>query len=85
MSDLQSNYSIIGILIALVGVLTGKDIWEFLKHLTDSKNKSNDKVVLIYETQISELKERIKELEAKQEVLIEKLEAKITRSRGKKE
>jgi hypothetical protein len=80
----MQQYSIIGIVLALVGLLKGKDIWEFLKHLTDSKNKSNDKVVLIYETQIKELKERIKELEAKQEILIEKLEAKITRSRGKR-
>jgi len=80
----MQEYSIIGILIALVGVLKGKDIWEFLKHLTDRKSKSNDKVVSIYETQIQELKDRIKILEDKQEHLIKKLESKITKSRGKK-
>lgn len=80
----MEQYSLIGIILAVIGILKGKDIWDFLKHLVDNKNKSSDKVVLIYEAQIKELKEKIKELEEKQEVLITKLEQKITRSRGKK-
>lgn len=80
----MEHYSLVGIIIALIGILKGKEIWSFLKHLIDNKSKSNDKIVSIYEAQISELKQKIKELELKQEALIEKLESKITKSRGKK-
>lgn len=81
---MEQYSSLLGIILAVVGVLKGKDIWDFLKVLIENKNKSGDKVVLIYEAQIKELKEKIKDLEEKNEALISKLEQKITKSRGKK-
>jgi hypothetical protein len=81
----MEQYSIIGIVIALIGVLKGKDVWEYFKSKNELKASSNNKVIAIYESQISELKERIKLLEERQDVLIAKLESKITKSRGKKE
>ena len=81
----MEQYSIIGIVIALIGVLKGKDVWEYFKSKNELKASSNNKVIAIYESQISELKERIKFLEERQDVLIAKLESKITKSRGKKE
>ena len=81
----MEQYSIIGIVIALIGVLKGKDVWEYFKSKNELKASSNNKVIAIYESQISDLKERIKLLEERQDVLIAKLESKITKSRGKKE
>ena len=81
----MEQYSIIGIVIALIGVLKGKDVWEYFKSKNELKASSNNKVIAIYESHISELKERIKLLEERQDVLIAKLESKITKSRGKKE
>lgn len=81
----MEQYSIIGIVIALIGVLKGKDVWEYFKSRNELKASGNNKVITIYETQINDLKERIKLLEERQELLITKLENKITKSRGKKE
>jgi hypothetical protein len=81
----MEQYSIIGIVIALIGVLKGKDVWEYFKSKNELKASGNNKVITIYETQINDLKERIKLLEERQELLISKLENKITKSRGKKE
>jgi hypothetical protein len=81
----MEQYSIIGIVIALIGVLKGKDVWEYFKSKNELKASGNNKVITIYETQINDLKERIKLLEERQELLITKLENKITKSRGKKE
>ena len=81
----MEQYSLIGIVIALIGVLKGKDVWEYFKSKNELKASGNNKVITIYETQINDLKERIKLLEERQELLITKLENKITKSRGKKE
>ena len=80
----MENYSIIGIILALIGVLKGKDVWEYFKSKNELKASGNNKVITIYEDQITELKKRIEQLESKNEGLIQKLESKITKSRGKK-
>lgn len=78
----MNEYSIIGITIALIGILKGKDIWDYLKSLNETKIKEHDKIILIYENQIIELKNKIKEHEKRIEYLVLKLEQKI-KSRGK--
>lgn len=80
----MENYSIIGIILALIGVLKGKDVWEYFKSKNELKASGNNKVITIYEDQITELKKTIEKLESKNEALIQKLESKITKSRGKK-
>ena len=79
----MNEYSIIGIIIALIGILKGKDIWDYLKSLNESKIKEHDKIITIYENQIVELKNKIVQLENKIEDLTKKIEQKITKSRGK--
>jgi len=37
----MDHYSIIGIVIALIGVLKGKDIWDYLKSLNETKQTNN--------------------------------------------
>ena len=74
----------IGIILALIGVLKGKDIWDYLKSRNESKTKGNEKVIEIYESQIADLKNEIKELKNKNCDLIKRLEEKMLRSRGKK-
>jgi cell division protein FtsB len=80
----MDHYSIVGILLALVGVLKGKDIWEYFKSRNELRAAGNHKVISIYENQIEELKRRVEALEKRIEVLTTKLQAKITKSRGKK-
>ena len=80
----MENYSIIGIILALIGVLKGKDVWEYFKSKNELKASGNNKVITIYEDQITELKKRIEYLESKNETLITKIESTITKSRGKK-
>jgi low affinity Fe/Cu permease len=80
----MENYSIIGIILALIGVLKGKDVWDYFKSKNELKASGNNKVITIYEDQITELKKRIEYLESKNETLITKIESKITKSRGKK-
>ena len=80
----MENYTFIGIIVALIGVLKGKDVWEYFKHRNELKASGNKKVIEIYEEQINELKKRIDLLEQRIEVLIDKLQTKITKSRGKK-
>jgi hypothetical protein len=75
----------IGIIVALIGVLKGKDIWDYLKSRNEHKHKDQDKIIEIYEAQISDLKGKIREHEKRMEYLVLKLEQKITKSRGKKE
>ena len=77
--------SIITIILALVGILKGKDLWDYLKNRTESKHKGQEKVIEIYEIQIQELKNEIKRLNEKLEQLSERLEKKIFKSRGKKD
>jgi hypothetical protein len=78
----MNEYSIIGIIVALVGILKGKDVWDYLKSVNENKIKEHDKIILIYENQIIELKDKIIQLEKKIEDLIIRLEQKITKSRG---
>ncbi len=80
----MENYSIIVIILALIGVLKGKDVWDYFKSKNELKASGNNKVITIYEDQITELKKRIEYLESKNETLITKIESKITKSRGKK-
>ena len=75
----------IGIIVALIGVLKGKDIWDYLKSRSEHKHKDHDKIIEIYEVQISDLKTKIREHEKRMEYLVLKLEQKIAKSRGKKE
>jgi len=74
----------IGIILALIGVLKGKDIWDYLKSRNESKSKGTEKVIEIYEAQIIELKDKIREHEKQIEYLVLKLEEKMLRSRGKR-
>ncbi len=80
----MDQVSIIGIVVALIGVLKGKDVWDYFKSRNELKASGNNKVISIYEDQINELKKRIEVLEQRIEMLIEKLQSKITKSRGKK-
>ena len=75
----MDQVSIIGIVVALIGVLKGKDVWEYFKSRNELKASGNNKVI-----SINELKKRIEILEQRIEMLIEKLQSKITKSRGKK-
>ena len=74
----------ITVILALIGILKGKDVWEYLKSRHDSKHKGSEKVIEIYETQISELKEEVKILKTRVDDLTERLQGKILKSRGKK-
>ena len=74
----------ITVILALIGILKGKDVWEYLKSRHDSKHKGSEKVIEIYETQISELKGEVKILKVRVDELTERLQGKILKSRGKK-
>ena len=74
----------ITVILALIGILKGKDIWEYLKSRHESKHKGSEKVIEIYETQITELKTEVKELRDRVDDLTERLQGKILKSRGKK-
>ena len=74
----------ITVILALIGILKGKDVWEYLKSRHDSKHKGSEKVIEIYETQISELKDEVKILKTRVDDLTERLQGKILKSRGKK-
>lgn len=79
----MNEYSIIGIILALIGILKGKELWDYLKSINENKVKEHNKIISIYENQIAELKLKIKEHEKRMEYLVLKLEQKITKSRGK--
>jgi len=79
-----NEYSLAGIAVALIGVLKGKDVWDYLRVRHETKHKGTDKVIEIYEKQILEYKGKISQLEAQIEMLRNKFAAKITKSRGKK-
>jgi hypothetical protein len=81
----MTDPSTITIIVALIGILKGKDIWEYLKSRHESKHKGSDKVIQIYEMQIAELKDSIKELKEKVEILSQRLEKKTFKSRGKRD
>lgn len=72
----------IGIILALIGVLKGKDVWDYLKARNDSKSKSDNKVIDIYEKRIADLELEVKELKQKHEELINRMQTKILKSRG---
>jgi hypothetical protein len=75
----------ITIIVALVGVLKGKDVWDYLKSRSESKNKGNEKVIDIYEKRINDLECEVKELKLKHEDLIIRFQTKTLKSRGRKE
>jgi hypothetical protein len=75
-----NNYSLIGVLIALIGVLKGKEVWEYLKSRNDSKG--NKDLIKLYETQLNECKERSDELIKKNEALSERLQKHLLKSKG---
>ena len=74
----------ITVIVALIGILKGKDIWEYLKSRNESKNKGAEKVIEIYEIRITELKNEVKILKSRVDELTERLQGKILKSRGKK-
>ena len=65
----MNEYSIIGIIIALIGVLKGKDIWDFLKHNSTEKAKGKDKMIEFYEKKIKEYEKKLKTAERSNERL----------------
>ena len=75
----------ITIIVALIGVLKGKDVWDYLKSRSESKNKGNEKVIDIYEKRINDLECEVKELKLKHEDLIIRFQTKTLKSRGRKE
>ena len=79
----MNETSIVGIVLALIGILKGKDIWEFFKHRADVKSKSTDKVIEVYEKQLNNCETKVQNLESKNEQLSKRFEAKL-KSRGAK-
>jgi hypothetical protein len=74
----------ITVIITLIGILKGKDVWEYLRVRTVSKDKGNEKIINIYEKQIQDLEIEIKELKQKYEDLILRFQIKTFKSRGKR-
>jgi len=74
----------ITIIVALVGVLKGKDVWEYLKSRNESNSKGHEKVIDIYEKRIEALETEVKELQQKHEDLILRFQTKALKSRGRK-
>lgn len=72
----------ITIIVALIGVLKGKDVWEYLKSRNDSKSKTDSKIIEIYEKRILDLEQEVAELRKRQDELIERMQTKIIKSRG---
>jgi vacuolar-type H+-ATPase subunit I/STV1 len=72
------------IITALIGVLKGKDVWDYLKSRSESSHKGHDKVIDIYEKRIVDLEEEVKQLKTKQEELIARIQTKMLKSRGSK-
>ena len=72
----------VGILVALVGVLKGKDVWDYLKARSENKNKGQDKVIDIYEKQINSLEKELHDLRELQEKLVLRMQAKMHKTRG---
>ena len=58
----MNQYSLIGIVIALIGVLKGKDIWDYLKTINQTKQNNNQKIIDIYTKQINDCEEKNKNL-----------------------
>ena len=81
----MDHYSIIGIVIALIGVLKGKDIWDYLKSLNETKQTNNQKILDIYSKQIEDCEEKNKNLERKTDLLTTRLQKHILKSKGKKD
>ena len=74
----------ITIIVTLIGVLKGKDVWEYLKARAASKDRGNEKVIDIYEKRIQDLEAEVKELKQKHEDLILRFQTKALKSRGRK-
>ena len=72
------------IITALIGVLKGKDVWDYLKSRSESSHKGHDKVIDIYEKRIVDLEEEVKQLKNNQEELIARIQTKMLKSRGSK-
>ena len=72
------------IITALIGILKGKDVWEYFKFRIENKSKGNDKIIDIYEKRILSLESEIKELRDKQDELLKRMESKILKRRGTK-
>ena len=79
----MNETSIVGIVLALIGILKGKDIWEFFKQRAEIKSKTNDKVIEVYEKQLNNCETKVQNLESKNELLSKRFEAKL-KSRGAK-
>ena len=61
----MSETSIVGLILALIGILKGKDIWEFFKHRSEIKGKTNDKIIEVYEKQLNNCEDKLKNAENK--------------------
>ena len=79
----MSETSIVGLILALIGILKGKDIWEFFKHRSEIKRKTNDKIIEVYEKQLNNCEDKLKNAENKNEQLTKRFESKL-KSRGSK-
>lgn len=82
---MENEYTIGGIIIALITVLKGKDIWDYLRSINESKTNSNQKLMDVYKQQLDECQERSKNAERKNELLTSRLEKHILKSKGKRE
>lgn len=78
----MNEYSFIGIIVALIGILKGKDIWDYLSKREDRKSQKDDRINEILKEQLNKSEARNLELEKKNEDLTDQL---IKRGRyGKK-
>jgi len=68
----MNEYSIIGIVLAVIGIFKGKDVWDFLKHWNDGRKEGKDKMIEFYEKQIKDYEKKLKASE-KSNIRLKKL------------
>lgn len=73
----MNEYSIIGIILAIIGIFKGQDIWTYLTKRAESKNKGSQDL-------LEHLKNDLKECKENNESIRKRLEKYITKSRGNK-
>lgn len=74
---MEFSPELIAVIVAVIGILKGKDVWDYLKSRNENKNKGAEKVIEVYEKQLENCEKKVEKLTG----VIEK---KITKSRGKK-
>lgn len=79
-----NEYTIAGIIIAVIGLLKYPQFLDFLKSLTGKSAAEREKIIAIYERQLRQSEERELIKDKKIEELQARLEKKVIRSRSKK-